>query len=86
MFIIFLFFVFFLIKLFGAPSPVGVQHSLNIVQMWDMSMSMEEMDSVQQLKSNQCKSINYKNSSHKDRVFEVLQSFRNEYDSVFLTA
>lgn len=47
---------------------------------------MEEMDSVQQLKSNQCKSINYKNSSHKDRVFEVLQSFRNEYDSVLLTA
>ncbi|KAF0759416.1 Uncharacterized protein FWK35_00018029 [Aphis craccivora] len=43
-------------------------------------MSMEEMDSVQQLKSNQCKSINYKNSSHKDRVFEVLQSFRNEND------
>ncbi|XP_050060679.1 ring canal kelch homolog isoform X2 [Aphis gossypii] len=79
-FIIFLFFVFFLIKLFGAPSPVGVQHSLNIVQMWDMSMSMEEMDSIQQLKSNQCKSINYKNSSHKDRVFEVLQSFRNEND------
>jgi len=27
-----------------------------------------------------CESKSYKNNLHKDRVFEVLQSCRNEYD------
>jgi len=46
------------------------------------TMSVEEMDSVQKLvlKSNYCKSKNYKNGSHKDSVFKVLQSSRNKYD------
>ncbi|CAH1736901.1 unnamed protein product [Aphis gossypii] len=41
------------------------------------------MDSVQRLvmKSNKCKSKNYENSTHKNRVFEVLQSSRNKNDS-----
>lgn len=50
-------------------------------------MTVEEMDSVQRLvmKSNKCKSKNYENSTHKNRVFKVLQSSRYKYDSVFLT-
>jgi len=49
---------------------------------------VEEMESVQKvlLKSNKYKSKNYKNSSHKDRMFEILQSSRDKYDSVFLTS
>ncbi|KAE9531955.1 hypothetical protein AGLY_010157 [Aphis glycines] len=41
------------------------------------------MDSVQRLvmKSKKCKSKNYENSTHKNRVFEVLQSSRNKNDS-----
>jgi len=45
-------------------------------------MSVKEMDPAQKLvlKSNKCEPEHFKNSSHKDRVFEVLQSSRNQYD------
>ncbi|XP_022167786.1 kelch-like protein 2 isoform X2 [Myzus persicae] len=41
-------------------------------------MSVKEMDAVQEqsLKSNRCKSTDFKNSFYKDGVFEVLQSLR----------
>ncbi|XP_026808340.1 ring canal kelch homolog [Rhopalosiphum maidis] len=45
-------------------------------------MSVKQMDSTQNLvlKSNKCEHEHFKNSSHKDRVFEVLQSSRNRDD------
>ncbi|XP_060849312.1 ring canal kelch homolog isoform X2 [Rhopalosiphum padi] len=46
-------------------------------------MSVKEMDPAQKLvlKSNKCEPEHFKNSSHKDRVFEVLQSSRNQDDN-----
>jgi len=44
-------------------------------------LSVKEMDEQKlDLKSNNCESDHFKNSSHKNSVFEVLQSSRNQYN------
>jgi len=51
-------------------------------------MSVKEMDAVQKqaLESNRLEPTNYKNSFHKDGVFEVLQSLRKYIMSVFASS
>jgi len=68
-------------------NPYGLKFSIHTINIYKLStifhlgtMSVKEMDSAQNfvLKSNKCEPELFINSSHRDRMFEVLQSSRNQ--------